>query len=76
MNKQSASNNIYLLKEELTQQELSAALNRCLCQTEAMAIIATMIDAETVGVDVLNNYLWTLSNIVQEAKWLHGHLIN
>ncbi len=69
-------NNIYLLKEGLSQQELSAALNRCLCQAEALAIIATIIDAEVVGVDAINNYLWTLSEIVQEAKWLHGYLIN
>ncbi len=77
MNIQSASsNNIYLLKEGLSQQELSAALNRCLCQAEALAIIATIIDTDAVGVDAVNNYLWTLSDIVQEAKWLYGYLIN
>ena len=65
---------IYCLKEGLSQQQLSAAINRCLCQAEALAIIATVIDTETVGTDTIDNYLWTLSDIVQEAKWLYGHL--
>lgn len=69
-------NDIYLLKEGLSQQQLSAAINRCLCQAEALAVIATMADAEAVGLDVINNCLWTLSDIVQEAKWLHGYFVN
>jgi len=69
-------NDIYLLKEGLSQQQLSAAINRCLCQAEALAVIATIADAEAVGMDTINNYLWTLSDIVQEAKWLHAHLMN
>lgn len=69
-------NDIYLLKEGLSQQQLSAAINRCLCQAEALAVIATMADTEAVGLDTINNYLWTLSDIVQEAKWLHGYFVN
>ena len=78
MNSQSnvLPNNIYLLKEGLSQQQLSSAINRCLCQAEALAIIATITDAEAVGLDTINNYLWTLSDIVQEAKWLHERLMN
>ena len=39
-------NDIYLLKEGLSHQQLSAAVNRCLCQAEALAVIATIADAE------------------------------
>ncbi len=69
-------NNIYLLKEELNYQQLSSAINRCLCQAEALAIIATIADAETVGVDTVNNYLWALSDMIQEVRWLYEHFIN
>ena len=69
-------NNIYLLKEGLSQQQLSAAINRCLCQAEALAVMATIADAETVGLDTINHYLWTLSDLIQEARWLHSHLMN
>lgn len=69
-------NDIYILKTGLSQQQLSSAINRCLCQAEALAVIATIADAEAVGMDIINNYLWTLSDVVQEAKWLYGHLIS
>jgi hypothetical protein len=69
-------NDIYLLKEGISHQQLSAAINRCLCQAEALAIVATVVDAETVGLDTIDNYLWTLSSIIQEARWLYGHLMN
>ncbi len=69
-------NDIYLLKQGLSQQQLSSAINRCLCQAEALTIVATIIDAEAVGNDVINNFLWTLSDIVQETKWLYEHLMN
>ena len=67
-------NGIYLLKEGLSYQQLSAAINRCLCQAEALAVIATIVDAETVGLDTVNNYLWALSDMIQEARWLYGCL--
>ena len=69
-------NAIYLLKEGLSHQQLSAAINRCLCQAEALAVIATIADAETVGLDTINHYLWALSDLIQEARWLYDHLIN
>jgi len=69
-------NDIYLLKEGLSQQQLLSAINRCLCQAEALAVIATIVDADAAGADIINNYLWTLSSIVQETKWLYGHLMN
>ncbi len=78
MNTQSriSSNNIYILKDGLNQQELWSAINRCLCQAEALSIIATIIDAETIGVDTLNDYLWTLSDIVRETRCLYENLIS
>jgi len=41
-----------------------------------LAVIATIADAEAVGLDAINNYLWTLSDIVHEAEWLYERLIN
>ena len=67
-------NDIYLLKTGLSKQQLSAAINHCLCQAEALAVIATIIDAETIGLDTMNNYLWALSDMIQEARWLYGYL--
>lgn len=69
-------NDIYFLKAGLSKQQLSAAINRCLCQAEALAVIATIADAETVGVDTMHHYLWALSDIVQEARWLYGYLVD
>lgn len=69
-------NDIYHLKEELSQQQLSSAINRCFCQVEALAIMASIIDVEAIGNETVNNYLWALSDIVREAKWLFEHLIS
>ncbi len=73
---QNLPNNIYLLKPGLSQQQLSAAINRCLCQAEALSVIATLADTETVGLDTINNYLWALSDMIQETRWLSNHLTN
>jgi hypothetical protein len=70
----SFANDIYFLKEGLNDQQLSSAINRCLCQAEALAMIAAIIDVEAVGSDIINNYLWMLSDIVREARVLHGYL--
>lgn len=67
---------IYLLKEGLTQNQLFSAINRCLCQAEALAVIATIVDIEAVGFEVINNYLWTLSDVIQETKKLYGYLMD
>jgi hypothetical protein len=48
-------NDIYLLKTGLSHQQLSSSINRCLCQAEALAVMATLVDAEAVGLDTINN---------------------
>ncbi|MCD6040111.1 MAG: hypothetical protein K0S27_1511 [Gammaproteobacteria bacterium] len=71
------SDDIYILKEGLTHQQLSAAINRCLCQAEALTVIATLADAEAIiKLDTMNNYLWALSDIVQETQYLYENLAN
>jgi hypothetical protein len=37
--------------------KLSSAINRCLSQAEALAIIAMIADAEAVETNIMNNYL-------------------
>jgi hypothetical protein len=72
----SFANDIYFLKEGLNNQQLSSAINRCLCQAEALAMIAAIIDVEAVGSDIINSYLWVLSDIVREARGLYGYLLD
>ena len=64
---------IYLLKNDLSQQQLIAAINRSLCHAEALSLAASVINVESLGTDIMDNYLWALSEIIQEAKYLHDN---
>lgn len=69
-------NNIYLLKEGVSREQIVASFSRCLGQAEALANIISIVDTEAVDVDTVNYYLWALSNMIQEARWLSGYLID
>lgn len=73
MNNSSAKllNGIYSLNPEFNQQQLYDAINRCLIKAEALAITATMADWGAFDDDIVTNYLWTLSDVIHEAKWLY-----
>lgn len=71
----SLPHDIYLLKTGLNREQLTSSISRCLCQAEALAIVATFIDTEAVGLDTINHYFWTLSGLIQETRWLYEHLI-
>jgi hypothetical protein len=67
---------VYLLNPELNSQQLYDTINSCLSKAEALAITAATVDFESYEPDTINNYLWALSDIIREAKWLYGKIIN
>lgn len=50
----SSPNDIYLLKAGLSQQQLTTSISRCLCQAEALAVLATIADIEAVGPETIS----------------------
>jgi hypothetical protein len=53
-------------------QQLFDAVNACLCKAEALAVTAATTDFESFESNIINNYMWALSDIVREAKCLHA----
>jgi len=43
-----------------------------LCKAEALAATAATTDFEAYNADTIGNYMWVLSDIIREAKWLYG----
>ncbi len=74
MNTQSIQtlNGIYQLNSNLTPQQLYDAVNACLCKAEALAATAANTDFETYSAETIGNYMWVLSDIIREARWLYG----
>jgi hypothetical protein len=69
-------NNLYQLNSDLKPHQLLDAVSVCLNKAESLTCIATTIDMETYTSDIVNNYLWALSDIVREAKWLYEKAMN
>jgi hypothetical protein len=69
-------NNVYLFNPELNPQQIFQAIAVCLSKAEALAITAATTDFEAYEPDTINNYMWTLSDIIREAKWLYGKVIS
>lgn len=65
-------NGVYSLNSDLTPQQLYDAVNACLCKAEALAATAANTDFETYNAETIGNYMWTLSDIIREARWLYG----
>lgn len=65
-------NGVYFLNPELNPQQLYDCINACLCKAEALATAAATTDFEAYSDDTINNYLWTLSDLIREARWLYG----
>ncbi len=69
-------NGVYILNPKLNQQQLNDAISACLSKAEALAITAATTNFEAYTDEILTNYLWTLSDIIREAKWLYGKTTN
>ncbi len=64
-------NKIYLFNTQTNSQQLFDAVSACLCKATALTAIAATINLEDYTPDTVNNYLWALSDIVQEGKTLY-----
>lgn len=60
----------YLINPDLSSQQLYDATSACLCKAEALAQTASATDFETYTPDTIGNYLWALSDLIHEAKFL------
>src|SRR5688572_6983656 len=63
-------NGLYSIGIKLNSQQFQAAIMRCLVKAEILAKVATIIDFEAFNNEMINNYFWTLSDIIYEARWL------
>lgn len=67
-------NGIYILNPEVSSQQLFDAKNACLCKAEALAAMAAASDFDAYTSEIISNYLWALSDMIHEARWLHKKL--
>lgn len=65
-------NETYLLNPRLNSQQLNDAISACLAKAEALATTAADIDFEAYTPSIVSNYLWALSDIIREARWLYN----
>lgn len=65
-------NGIYLLNPEISTQTLTDAIKARLCKAEALALLAASSDLELYKTDTINNYLWTLSDLLIEVNALYS----
>jgi predicted metal-dependent HD superfamily phosphohydrolase len=63
-------NGIYQLSTELNPQQITDAIDACLAKAEALAVTAATIDFDAYTTDIISNYLWAVSDIIREARWL------
>lgn len=64
-------NGVYLLNPKLNPQQLYDTISACLCKAEALATTAAATDFEAYSADTINHYLWAISDIIREARWLY-----
>lgn len=63
-------NKLYHLNQAANSRQLFEAVHVCLCKAEALATVATRCDFENYDAKCVNDYLWALSDLVDEAQWL------
>jgi hypothetical protein len=68
-------NSVYLLNPEIKPCQLSSAISASLSKAEALALTAATIDFDGYDPDTINNYMWTLSDLIREIKWLYEKVI-
>ena len=64
-------NGIYLFNPAVNPNQLFEATSACLCKAHALAAIAATTDFEAYDANIINNYLWAISDLIRETKWLH-----
>jgi hypothetical protein len=68
-------NGVYLFNPEIKPSQLSSAINASLSKAEALALTAATMDFDGYDPDTINNYMWTLSDLIREIKWLYEKAI-
>ena len=68
--------NVYHINSQTTKQQLNNSLRRSLAKAEALAVLATLVDFETVYEEIIDNYFWALSDLIQESKKLFEQISN
>lgn len=69
-------NGIFSLNPEINSQIISDAIKARLSKSKALALVATSTDFETFNSDIVSDYLWAISDMLQEANCLHDILSN
>jgi hypothetical protein len=69
-------NGVYLLNPAITFQQLLEAISACLSKAEALALTAATTDFESYEPETINNFMWALSDIIRETKWLYQKAIS
>ena len=65
-------NSIYLLPLDINTTEISDRISICLAKAESLAHVAASIDFEAFTPESLDPFLYTLIEIIQEARWLYS----
>jgi hypothetical protein len=67
-------NGVYLFNPTVNSNQLFEVVSACLCKAHALSTVAATTDFEAYDVDILNNYLWAISDLLRETRWLYGKI--
>lgn len=65
---------LYYLNNNVTPNDLHEAINACLSKAQSLAAVMATVDTDEYKTKLINNYLWALSDIVYEIKFLYQQL--
>ncbi len=69
-----APSDIYQFNTQATYQQIYDNVSKRLIQAEALLYIGSQCQLETMNEELIDGYFWALTDIVREAKTLHGKL--
>jgi hypothetical protein len=69
------SSGVYLFNPDIEASQLSSAISASLSKAEALALTAATMDFDGYDPDTINNYMWALSDLIREIKWLYEKAI-
>lgn len=74
MNNEFILNGVYHLNPRFSTKQFSDLISMCLCKAEALALTGATIDFGNYHADIASNFLWAISDLITEAKWLQTKL--
>jgi hypothetical protein len=66
------SQSCFAVQEKSNSSHNHDRINACLSKAEALTAVAATIDFEVYTAEIINNYLWTLLELIQEARGLYN----